>query len=39
MKNLTLKHNLLDKAIVFAAKKHTGQLKKGTEVPYIVHLI
>jgi (p)ppGpp synthase/HD superfamily hydrolase len=27
----------IDKAVIFAAKKHSGQLRKGTEVPYIVH--
>ena len=28
---------LLTDAIAFAAKCHEGQLRKGTEVPYIVH--
>lgn len=28
---------LLEKAIAFAVEKHTGQLRKGTDIPYIVH--
>ena len=28
---------LLDKAIVFATKAHEGQLRKGTDIPYILH--
>lgn len=28
---------LLDKAITFATKVHEGQLRKGTEIPYILH--
>jgi (p)ppGpp synthase/HD superfamily hydrolase len=30
---------LIDKAVIFAAQKHAGQLRKGTEIPYIVHPI
>ena len=29
--------NLLDKAIIFAVNKHSGALRKGTNIPYIVH--
>jgi (p)ppGpp synthase/HD superfamily hydrolase len=29
--------NLLDKAIVFAAKAHAKQTRKGTDIPYISH--
>lgn len=29
--------NLLEEAVAFAARKHTGQLRKGTKLPYIVH--
>jgi len=29
----------IDKAIIFAAKKHAGQPRKGTDIPYIVHPI
>jgi len=29
--------NLLDRAVAFAAQKHAGQLRKGTNLPYIVH--
>jgi len=29
----------IDKAIFFAAEKHAGQLRKGTDIPYIVHPI
>lgn len=28
---------LLDKAIIYAVEKHAGQLRKGTQIPYIVH--
>ncbi|MBQ6487376.1 bifunctional (p)ppGpp synthetase/guanosine-3',5'-bis(diphosphate) 3'-pyrophosphohydrolase [Candidatus Saccharibacteria bacterium] len=28
---------LLDKAIVYATEKHSGDFRKGTSVPYIVH--
>ena len=30
---------LLDKAIIFATKAHSGARRKGTNVPYIVHPI
>jgi len=29
----------IDKAIIFAAEKHAGQPRKGTDIPYIVHPI
>ena len=29
--------SLLDRAIIFAVKKHSGTLRKGTNLPYIVH--
>lgn len=29
--------NTLDRAIMFAAKKHSGAKRKGTDIPYIVH--
>ena len=28
---------LLTKAIAFASRKHEGQKRKGTDIPYIVH--
>jgi hypothetical protein len=28
---------LIDKALQFAAVKHNGQMRKGTEIPYITH--
>ena len=31
------KENLLEKAVAFAAQKHAGQHRKGTNLPYIVH--
>ena len=31
------KMNLLTNAITFATKKHEGQKRKGTDIPYIVH--
>lgn len=30
-------YKLLDKALVFAANAHSGQYRKGTDVPYITH--
>ncbi len=30
-------YNLFDKALIFAAKAHEGQYRKGTDVPYITH--
>lgn len=30
-------NNILEKAIIFAAKKHAGQKRKGNESPYILH--
>jgi (p)ppGpp synthase/HD superfamily hydrolase len=30
---------LIDQAIIFASQKHSGQLRKGTDIPYIVHPI
>lgn len=29
--------SLVDEAIIFAAKAHSGQLRKGQKIPYIVH--
>lgn len=29
--------NIVDKAIVFAAKVHRNQMRKGTDIPYITH--
>ena len=31
------KDNLLNDAVAFAAHAHSGQLRKGTNLPYIVH--
>lgn len=28
---------LIQKAIIFATKKHEGQKRKGTDIPYIIH--
>lgn len=28
---------ILNKAIVYAVKAHNGQVRKGTQVPYILH--
>ncbi len=30
---------LLTKAIIFASRKHEGQKRKGTDIPYIVHTL
>lgn len=30
---------LLDRAIMFATLKHSGQTRKGTSIPYITHVI
>ena len=32
-----ISNEILEKAILFAAKKHTGQSRKGNKVPYIMH--
>lgn len=32
-----MKENLIHKAVEFATKKHAGQVRKGTNIPYIVH--
>jgi (p)ppGpp synthase/HD superfamily hydrolase len=29
--------NLIHEAITFAARKHAGQVRKGTDIPYIAH--
>jgi (p)ppGpp synthase/HD superfamily hydrolase len=29
--------NLIHEAITFAARKHAGQMRKGTDIPYIAH--
>jgi len=29
--------NLIHEAIIFAARKHAGQLRKGTDIPYFSH--
>jgi len=31
------RNELLNKAIIYAVEKHAGQLRKGTQIPYIVH--
>jgi len=31
------KMNLIHEAIIFATRKHAGQLRKGTDIPYITH--
>ena len=30
---------LLEKAIMFAARKHSGQVRKGTTIPYLTHVM
>ncbi|MDR1219701.1 MAG: HD domain-containing protein [Treponema sp.] len=30
-------NNLIHEAITFAARKHSGQARKGTDIPYIAH--
>jgi (p)ppGpp synthase/HD superfamily hydrolase len=30
-------YNLLDSALIFAAKAHANQYRKGTDIPYITH--
>ena len=29
--------NLVSRAVIFAAAAHDGQVRKGTDIPYIVH--
>ena len=31
--------DIVDKAIMFAVKAHSGDVRKGTDIPYIVHPI
>ena len=38
-KNMEKVLTLLDSAIIFATKAHSGMMRKGTNVPYIVHPI
>ncbi len=35
--NDSVSGSLLDRAVIFAVKKHSGTLRKGTNIPYIVH--
>jgi len=30
---------MINKAIIFATKAHTGQFRKGTNTPYILHTL
>lgn len=32
------KEQIIDKAFIFASEKHKNQFRKGTKIPYIVHL-
>ncbi len=32
-----MQQDLIDKAIIFATKAHSGQVRKATNIPYIVH--
>lgn len=34
-----MRGDLLQKAIEFAVKKHSGQVRKGTTIPYVTHVI
>ncbi len=34
-----MREDLLQRAIEFAVKKHTGQVRKGTTIPYVTHVI
>jgi (p)ppGpp synthase/HD superfamily hydrolase len=29
--------NILEKAIIFATEQHSGAVRKGIDIPYIVH--
>ena len=31
-------YDSINKAFIFATEKHSGQFRKGTKIPYIVHL-
>ena len=35
----TMKQDLLQKAMIFAAMKHEGQVRKGTTIPYFTHVM
>lgn len=39
MKDMNINDNLLESAIGFAARKHAGQLRKGTSIPYFTHVM
>ena len=39
MKEIIINDNLVESAIRFAAMKHAGQLRKGTTIPYITHVM
>ncbi len=39
MKDMNINDNLLESAIEFAARKHAGQLRKGTSIPYFSHVM
>ena len=36
-KKETAENNLIHEAIIFAARKHAGQVRKGTDIPYVAH--
>lgn len=36
-RNTKESHDILNKAIIFAVKRHAGQTRKGTTIPYITH--
>lgn len=33
------RNRVLEKALTFAAEAHRGQMRKGTDIPYLIHLI
>lgn len=37
MTRITRQHTLIRNALKFAAKKHAGQVRKSTDIPYLVH--
>ena len=38
-KTVTILGRRFERALLFATRKHAGQIRKGTTVPYVAHLL